>query len=145
MNKKSLAELLALAKRQTTLTPQEVIAWAKKHPGSALHAAFEWNDTIAAEQYRIVQARSFLRLLVEVPEGSKVPVRILASLRQDRGGEGYRFVQDILSDANQKAALLQQFLDEMIAYEQRYKHLQELAGVFKAISRVRDKTLKKAA
>lgn len=47
------------------LTPYEVLIEAKKK-NSVLHRFFEWNNTKAAEEYRLSQARYLMRQIVEV-------------------------------------------------------------------------------
>lgn len=49
------------------LTPDRVVADARD-PNSPLHPLFEWNETEAAHQYRLVQARSLIRALAIEPQ-----------------------------------------------------------------------------
>lgn len=45
------------------ITPQEMIEKARNEK-SELHKCFEWNDTVAAEKYRLQQARIVLSMLM---------------------------------------------------------------------------------
>lgn len=42
---------------------QEMVDFARNNPNSEMYNLFEWNDAIAAEQYRNQQARNILRFL----------------------------------------------------------------------------------
>jgi len=56
-----ITELKCMAvKRSGILTPSAVVDEARPED-SPLHAAFEWDDSIAAEKYRLEQARRLLR------------------------------------------------------------------------------------
>lgn len=58
----SLEEILTgIAKRHGgTLTPEQVLA-AAKPKSSPLHQHFQWDDTEAAKQYRLIQAGQLIR------------------------------------------------------------------------------------
>ena len=63
------AAIQAIENRQGRLDPQSVVA-AARNKKSPLHKQFEWDDTKAAEKYRLEQARELIRLVrVEVVLG----------------------------------------------------------------------------
>jgi hypothetical protein len=45
-------------------TPEKLLDFARGHPKSELHSCFEWNNSKAAEKYRLDQARHILGCLV---------------------------------------------------------------------------------
>lgn len=49
------------------LAPQKVVDEARPK-GAVLHPAFEWNDKVAGEQYRLGQARSIIRVVIVQPD-----------------------------------------------------------------------------
>jgi len=60
------AHLDLLRKQQKgELTPSDVVNDAR-NPNSPLHSFFEWSDSVAAEQYRLSQARGLIRAVVAV-------------------------------------------------------------------------------
>lgn len=71
---KVLVELNSINKE--TLTPEQVVNQARKE-NSCMHSLFEWNDTIAGEKYRKVQAQKLLGniayIVEEDPEERKEP------------------------------------------------------------------------
>ena len=57
------------------VTPQEILEKARDET-SELHKCFEWDDSVAAERYRLQQAGNVLRMLVFAPKTrEEQPVR----------------------------------------------------------------------
>ena len=73
------AELETLNEDQQGLTPAAILDKARD-PDTELHKCFEWDDTEAAEQYRLVQARFLVRNLVITKE-DRDEVRIELQIR----------------------------------------------------------------
>lgn len=116
---------------------QEIVEWARLHPESALHGCFEWDDSRAAESYRIEQARRLLRVAVTMHEPSREVIRAYVSLTPDRAdGTGYRAAVDILGDREMTAQMVTDALRELSTFQRKYaalRHVAELEGVFVAI------------
>src|SRR3990172_4242220 len=124
-------------KRRGLLFPEAIVAYARD-PETALHSCFEWNDTAAAEAYRLVQAKYLIRMTVTTIEGSNEPTRMYVSLSSDRKDDGvYRLVTDVLSDDRKREELLADALAELSAFKRKYNVLKELENIFAAIDGVR--------
>jgi len=121
------------------LRAEDVVEFARDET-TCLHSHFEWDDTEAAEQYRLEQARRVIRLRVTVAKnlGSDRPVPMYVSLTTDRAqpGGGYRTFVDVMSSEELKAELLRQALSEFKRVRSRYNELRELAPIFAAIEQV---------
>jgi len=143
LTKRQRGELDALRKKHGgMLSPAVIVKFAAK-PTTALHSRFTWDDSAAAHQYRLWQARQVLRVSVFVPEGSKTPVRAYVSLRDDRNEEGgYRATVDVLSDAALREKMLDEALEELQVFERKYRLLSELAPVFEAAGKLRKRMVK---
>lgn len=128
-------ELEALRKRHKVVSPQCVLEFATD-PTTALHRRFTWDDSKAAYEYRLWQARQVLRVAVSVLAGSEEPVRAFVSLQDDRGKEGYRWTADVLSDAELRQKMLDEAMAELRVFQRKYRVLSELAPVFEAAERV---------
>lgn len=119
--------------------PEQVVEFARLNRDSALHAEFEWNNTKAAHQFRLEQARRIIRLninVLETPNGD-VTVPMYVSLVSDRrSGGGYRTLESVMSNEELREQLLHQALDEFNRVRRKYQTLQELTPVFTAIDRV---------
>lgn len=108
-------------------------------PSSPLHEYFEWDDDKAAAAHRVQQAhRLICRYEVVLVESNPTPTRAFVSLGSDaKAGGGYRPIGKVLSDADQRAELLQQAIRELQAIKKRYGDLQELAKVYAALDKVK--------
>ena len=112
------------------ITPQEMIEKARNEQ-SELHKCFEWNDTVAAEKYRLQQARIVLSMLVFKPKAEEEhPVRIF-SLTTEKAV--YMPTKSFLVQADEYQDLLKRALAELETFKKKYSTLNELEEVFKAI------------
>lgn len=123
------------------LSPTHVVD-AARDEGSPLHDEFEWDDTEAADAYRLAQAGALIRRVrftVVRQDGDPKKVQIsTARAYQSRvsartTGGGYESVVDILADQEKREELLQQVLRELDAYRKRYAEIMALSGVWRAI------------
>lgn len=101
---------------------------AKRYP--ALHASFEWNDTKAAEQWRLAQAHQLIiRCRITIEEGASVglsmskPFRAFGHIRDERG---YRPIQEVLSTDDLFAKFLRQLETDMERIKQRVSDMRGL-------------------
>lgn len=126
------------------LNPPDVVAFAED-PDTELHKHFIWDDTAAAQQYRLEQARRVIRVHVTLIRGQEkeepVEVRAYVSLPKDRGELGYRSIEDVMSDDELRQQMLDDAYAEMSVFAQKYRVLKELSPVIGAI----DKAMHQAA
>lgn len=110
---------------------------ASRDEDAPLHSEFEWNDTVAAEAYREVQAMNIIRMICIAPEKEeKEPTRAFFKISVPRTYEGTHI---ILKNADKRSALLDVALKELEAFRRKYAMLSELAHVFASIDEVTDK------
>jgi hypothetical protein len=136
MSNKDVSEVLSMlaAENNDILLPEKILIEAER-PSSPLHSFFEWDDTEAARQYRLVQARELVRVHVRIIENVKEPVRAYVSLSSDRvHGGGYRPILKVLSDTQQRGVLLQDALRELESFRIKYQMLVELGKIFEETS-----------
>lgn len=122
------------------LTPKDVLDDAK-NPNSPLHSFFEWDDSDAAEQYRLQQARGLIRAVVAVyVDDEKPATRIRAFVHvPEREAPHYRSASDAMSLTRTRELVLQRAWRELQAWRKRYADLKELSTMFEAV----DETAKK--
>jgi hypothetical protein len=119
------------------IMPEAVVAFAT-NPNTALHSAFEWDDTEAARKYRLQQARQLIRVIVEVSPHNTEPIRAFVALRSDRYEDGgYRHMPTLLKSRDGRKSILETALWELEAFQEKYKELKELAEVFSAIRNIK--------
>lgn len=134
-----VAELHRIAAQHSgKLRPVDVVAAAKSKT-SPLHSKFEWDDSAAAQRYRLWQARQLIAVTVEyIGSGDEAVLsRVFVSLTSDRKKGGYRTTVAVLSDTERRKQLLSDATEEMERFEQKYAELKELASVFDAMRKVR--------
>ena len=114
------------------LTPATVVEDARDLE-SPLHPAFEWDDSTAAAQHRLSQARQIVRALRVVSEQVNEPeaLRVFVNVREN---EEPRYITAIraMSDQALRRQVLLRALADFKRFRQRYEEYQELAAVFSA-------------
>lgn len=103
-----------------------------------LHDYFEWDDLIAAEKWRIEQARYLIRHIKVIVryKGEERAVRQFISLHIREGSPHDRIYikSDIVAkDKALREQAIKEALDEFIAIQMKYKEIQELDKIFLAI------------
>lgn len=123
------------------LKPERVVADARPKK-SPLHDAFEWDDSQAAERYRLDQASYLIRSITVIIEKSPntKPTRAFVYFERPGGESHYNSVVEVLSHAELQAEVLARALKEAREWQQRYQDLEALAGVFAAIEDVEKRT-----
>lgn len=130
-------ELREIAARHGGLHPPTIVEWAAKHPKSALHKRFTWDDGKAAHEHRLWQARHMIATIFVVVQDDMPETRLFVSLQSDRGEIGYRDIFHVLSDADMTLELLGRALRDVQRWWEEYCAIAELAGVGEEIDRVR--------
>lgn len=111
-------------------TPESVLEKAKD-PNTELHGCFEWDDTKAANKYRLIQARQVIQFLViKGTEKSETPQRAFEITRET---SVYAPVQLIVRDEDEYSALLAKAKAQLKQFADRYRRLSELEAVIEEI------------
>lgn len=118
-----------------SLQPANVLEDAR-HNNSPLHPAFEWDDSAAAEKYRLEQAGDLIRALVVVvnvgPENDPTPMRAFVSVQIDDEPK-YTSLARAMSDEDMRAQLVDRAWRELISWRDRYQEYKELARIARMI------------
>lgn len=100
-----------------------------------LHSEFEWNDSIAAEEWRKRQARNIIQSIVVVnetnPENS---VRAYFNIEVTK--PNYESISAIVTNEDKYEALKRAAFRELEAFRRKYAQITELQAVFDAIKEV---------
>jgi len=121
--------------------PEDIVRDAARKR-SPLHPYFEWDDGLAADEYRKQQARYLVRHLQVVikVEGGVETTKAYHSLRitkddNEPGEQAYVPLNIIRADAALTDQVIQKALNELISWTARYeKYKAILPGVFSAIA-----------
>lgn len=136
MSEKIRSELLGIKAESSDglLYAPTVVDWARAHPDSALHGALQWNDTIAAQEYRVWQVRQLIQIHVVTAEGAPQ----LVSLSIDRKGNGgYRGIDEVVKSKDLSDIMLADALAELERVQTKYARVKELTGVWEQVQQVR--------
>lgn len=141
-------ELKALAEKSDGLIRARDVVEAARPEDSPLHNKFEWDDSEAADKFRLFQARYLLSISIQYIQGDTkaYPTKVFVSLSTDRnkrdGEAGYRTFVDVIADDDMKNQLLLDSLNQMRHFEERYKALKELEGLLSHMRNTRKKLTK---
>lgn len=114
------------------LYPRAVVD-AARPAGSPLHGSFEWDDSVAAESYRIEQARKLIQVSVTILPGSAETIRAFVSLTTDRKQEGgYLPVETVMTSLDLREQMLQDANAELQVFVRKYNTIKELVDVTEA-------------
>jgi transposase len=121
-------------------TPHAVVeaARAEKH---VLHRHFEWKDAIAAEAYRLDQARALIRCIDVVTNDDEPPMRAFISITE-KNGTAYHTNNEVLGNLELQVIVLRQAERDFLAYEKRLREFQDLCD---AVRKAREKIAAKRA
>jgi hypothetical protein len=130
------ASLTTIYEKHGELTPQAVVDEARPK-NSELHNRFEWDDKVAGESYRRVQAAELIRSVriqfSNEATGERKFVRAFSSVRQAGDAErgGYAPTEEIVQDELATKILLQEFKREIADLRRKYGHLEEFVGLIR--------------
>ena len=96
-----------------------------------LHSCFEWDDAIAAEDWREHQARNIINSITVVTLPEKEPVRAYFNIHANH--ITYESVQSIVQQEDKYQKLLDMAKKELESFRRKYNQLSELSSVFAAI------------
>lgn len=115
--------------------PEQIVEAARPRR-SPLHGAFDWNDTEAAEKWRISQARHLVGAIVTTidTKDGEVELRAFASVKGKSGFE-YQRIDRIMGDDDLRIQTLRDALDDLRAFQRRYKALADVLGSLSEIER----------
>lgn len=131
-------QLTGIYQQHGELTPQIVVDEARPLD-APLHDRFEWDDTIAGEKYRLVQASQLIRVVrqefVSPDTGEKKFIRAFSSLHEsseDGTRQGYAPTEEILENELTRKILLRNMERDIAVLKKRYGHLTEFAQMMQA-------------
>lgn len=147
-NAKAVGDHIEMLRKKShgELTPEDVLADAK-HDNSPLHSFFEWDDSAAAQQHRLQQARGLIRSVVAIYVSDTNPaVRQKAYVHISEGKTShYREASHAMSQRSTREAVLKQALAELHAWKKRYKDLKEFSALIDIIEMIDEESLKEYA
>lgn len=123
-------------KNRTTITAKEILEDARSK-NTPYHNHFTWKNDIAAEKYRLEQARHLISSIVIVrirtEDTEPIQVRAFVNVIDTEGDKGYVPIDIAISNPKTASQIIQQALREAKAWNNRYNEYQELSKIHRAI------------
>lgn len=130
------AEMEKIEKRDGQVTSRSLLE-AGRPEDSALHKLFEWDDSKAAELYRLKQATDVItHIHIVVEEKPEQPYRAFVNIQESSGQiESGRFIniRSAMENEETRRIVLNTAISEAKRFSQKYASYKELSEVFEAI------------
>ena len=119
-------------------TPEQIVDKGRD-ASTELHKCFTWDDRVAAEKYRLEEARQITHHLVirrvETQTQAEPAPRIFV---KSDVYEGYRSIEYVVKNDTEYEKLLQRALSELIAFQKKYAFLSNREELVRLIETVSD-------
>lgn len=112
-------------------TPVTILEYARNE-NTELHKCFEWDNTVAAEKYRLQQARNIVCSLVYQEEKKEEPTKLRVFYSSTKTNT-YQPTKVLVRNEDSYKELLMRAKSELRAFKNKYKMLTELEDIFKLI------------
>ena len=111
------------------LRPEDVVE-AAQNELSPLHRFFTWDETKAAHEYRLWQARQLIANVTIEIRGEKTDAYWNATVTVKKEKvQGYFSTKDVLSNEELYRQVLEEALRELRYWQKKYKQIKELKNV----------------
>jgi len=136
-------ELDRLIEKHGSITVNLVLDSARREK-SALHRYFDWDDGVAAEKWRRVQALQLImasKMVAQLVEQNDRPVPAIAEHAHVRrlvsafSGQGFTMRADALADEEQRKALVNRHVEKLRSWLRATIDIAELEPIRKKITR----------
>ena len=144
---KVAAHLHKLEEQKGSVTREDFLESARSEE-SEMHKLFEWNDSIAAEKYRLRQASDIIHSIkITVVEEEKEPVTMKAFVIPDYTGKsavgskgGYINIRKAVANEDTRAEILIDARKNVRWFMDKYRAISELSEVISAMEDFLNKT-----
>ena len=124
--------LQAIRDEHGALTPRLVVDTAAD-PDHPLHSRFDWDDSTAADKWRIEQAGQLLRITYRPDPTKPVELRFFAAVRgENTPTADYVPTAEALADEFTAELLLRQMKRDWQTFKRRYDHMAAFAAFIRS-------------
>ena len=132
-----------IEKQEGCLNPDLIVHYSRPQD-AVLHACFEWNNPVAAEEYRKVQAREILRFITIEHQDNDQPAREIRAFwsvedqESETNKHQYMSFNRAFGNEEYRNYILETALKELHSFRRKYEHLNEFAGVFYEVDKIEE-------
>ena len=130
---KCAEEIMEICDDIGSASPRDILERARDET-TELHKCFTWDDSKAAERFRIIEAGQLVRLMVikeETVPTNRPEVRMFYKTDNE---SGYKPTEYIVRQEDEYKTLLQRAQRELRAFKAKYSMLKEFEEIFALIS-----------
>lgn len=122
------AELARIAEADGGVRARRVVEVARA-PDHPLHAGFEWDDQVAGERYRVVQARTLMRAIIHVESEETSERHLYVHVRTAGESEGsYQPLLSVVADEYLYEQAIAELNHKFLAARRALDELEEVAS-----------------
>ena len=109
------------------LTSDEVLEFAKNNPDSETYKCFEWDNTVAGEKYRKIQASNILSSIsVTIKEEPKETQRVYVSVKTSLDdARKFKNIKEVLKNDDEYQQLIDRAKQSFVRTKEQYETLLE--------------------
>jgi hypothetical protein len=119
-------ELARIHAKRDRLTPQVVVDESRTDD-APLHPAFEWDDNIAGERYRHIQAKDLIKTVEVIQPAKDGPEPEPAYVNVSKSARRYEPVAEVVKSPQMFESAFLQACERLRAAERAVEHLQQVA------------------
>lgn len=121
--------------KEEALTNKTVLDYARRNKDSELNKCFEWDDKIAGEKYRLVQASTLMCSISIVSEETQIETtRFLLNVKSENDGvRQFKSISKILENDNEYEQIKAKAKNEFINCKEKYEKTLKLEDLKKII------------
>ena len=138
---KVAAELEEIRRRSAGVIVTEVVLEEARNETTELHLCFEWQDDLAAEKFRMIQARTVvnsLRVVMEDASDNQEPARIYINVPSSDATHTNHYVlrQEAVCREETRGFVIARAVQELQNWTQKYGDLEEFAEITQILQRL---------
>lgn len=137
------SELQRIEQKYGEVTPRNLLDESTPED-AVMHNCYEWDDSKAADNYRLWQSRHIMSCLVVTyadeaeTEPKEIVVRAFQNVSEEREGR-FISVEKAFESTTTRDIILQKAFEELAMFRKKYSDLSELAKVITAIDEAIEK------
>lgn len=117
------------------LTSEKVLEEAKKEE-SVIHNCFIWDDSIAGEKYRLMQASNMINnLTVVIKTSEETPIKAYVKIKTE-DKNNYQHIKTVVEDTNSYNYILNKMEKELENLRKRYEAMLNIEDINSIVEKV---------